>query len=116
MEKINQSDAANCVNSNGDSLLTIVDYRTENFLNTDKPITSIKANCKTIRCVLDELIDPEVRGQIPQKGIVVLLSETGNRDAITMKYLSKYGYSNVMGLRFGMRGWIKSNYPIDISN
>ena len=116
LEKIKQSEFVNCLDPKGNPLLTLVDYRTENFLKTGKARPFIKTNCETIRCLLDDLANPEVRRQIPKKGLVVLVCETGNRDAITMKYLYKYGYTNVMGLQFGMRGWVKLNYAVDIEN
>ncbi|UCF94142.1 MAG: rhodanese-like domain-containing protein [Desulfobacterales bacterium] len=115
LAKIKQGEAAGCLDPNGNPLLTIVDYRTEIFLKTDESIPSIKTNCRTVRCLLDDLRDPEIRNQVPKEGLVVLLCETGNRDDTTMRYLSKYGYTSVVGLRFGMRGWIKQNYPVDIT-
>ena len=44
------------------------------------------------------------------------MTETGNRDMFVMKYLYRYGYTNIKGLEFGMRGWIKSNYPVERKN
>ncbi|MBL7225660.1 MAG: rhodanese-like domain-containing protein [Desulfobacteraceae bacterium] len=56
-----------------------------------------------------------MRNQIPNKGLVVLVCETGNRDWAALRYLYKWGYTNIVGLRFGMRGWIKSDYPVRYS-
>ena len=92
--------------------MTIVDYRTEIFLDLGKSPPSIKTNCETVRLLLDDLALPEVRGRIPDKGRVVLVCETGNRDWAAIRYLYKWGYTNIVGLRFGMREWIKSDYPI----
>lgn len=110
---IKEADSYNCLDQNKKPLLTLVDYRTENFLKTDRPLHSIKTKCKTIKCLLDDLTDPEVRKQIPKESPVVLVCETGNRELLIMKYLYKYGYTNTVGLRFGMRGWIKSGYPVE---
>ena len=112
MQKIREADEQNCVDKNNAPLLTIIDYRTEHFLKTENPLLSVKSRCKTIKCLLDDLRNQEVREQIPKQGLVVLLCETGNRDALTMSYLSKYGYTNIVGLRFGMRAWIKADYPV----
>ena len=97
------------------AMVTLVDYRNENFLKTEKPLPLIKTGCPTIKCFLDDLSDPAVRNKIPKKGLVVLVCETGNRDAVAMRYLHKYGYNNVVGLRTGMRGWIKLGYPVEFS-
>lgn len=112
LEKIKEADANGCLNENNQPLLTIVDYRTENFIDSDKPILSISTGCKIIKCLLDDLRKPTIRDQIPREGLVVLLCETGNRDAFTMRYLSQFGYTNIRGLRFGMRGWLKAGYPV----
>ena len=106
----------NCVDEKGKPILTLVDYRTENFLEQEEPFPSIKTNCNIIRCLLDDLSDPAIRNKIPKNGFVVLVCETGNRDDITMRYLYKFGFENIVGLRTGMRGWIKLNYPVEYSN
>ncbi len=114
-EKIKETEIVNCVDKNNEKILTIIDYRTENFIKTEKPFPSIKTNCPTIKCLLDDLQEVDTRDKIPKKGLVVLLCETGNRDDVAMRYLFKYGYTNVVGLRNGMREWIKSNYPVEYS-
>ena len=115
LEKLVQSEPSQCLDQNGHPMLTILDYRTENFLKSDRPIPSIKTRCKTIQCLLDDLVNPQVRSMIPrEEGLVVVVSETGNRDWAIMSYLHKWGHANVIGLKFGMRGWIKLGYPIDI--
>jgi len=45
--------------------------------------------------------------------LVVTLTETGNRDDIAIRYLSRFGYDNVKLVEFGMRGWIKNKLPIE---
>ena len=92
--------------------MTIIDYRTEDFLETDRPIPSIKTKCRIIKCLLDDFSNPAIRNLIPKDGEVVLVCETGNRDKTAMKYLFKFGYLNIKGLKFGMRGWIKLDYPM----
>lgn len=114
LAKIKQSDLSNCLDQNNQTVLTILDFRNEYFLKTDSPFPSIKTKCKTIHCLLDDLIEPEVRSLIPDKGLVVLVCETGNRSWAAMRYLYKWGYTNIVGLQFGMRGWIKSDYPVDM--
>lgn len=115
LTKLNDADRHNCADENNKAMVTLVDYRNENFLKTEKPLPSIKTGCPTIKCFLDNLKDPAVRNKIPKKGLVVLVCETGNRDAVAMRYLHKYGYNNVVGLRTGMRGWIKLDYPVEFS-
>ena len=113
LEKIKQADSSNCVGHNNEPLLTIIDYRTEHFLKTNTPIESIKTKCKTIRLLLDDLKNPALRSRIPRKGPVVSVCETGNRDWAFARYLYKWGYTNIVGLRFGMRAWIKLDYPVE---
>jgi rhodanese-related sulfurtransferase len=116
MVEINRAERQGCADENGKPVLTLLDFRTENFLKTDKPISSIRTQCRTIKCLLDDLRNPEVRSQIPREGLVVLVCETGNRDKIALRYLAKYGHTNAVGLRFGMRAWIKAGYPSDTEN
>jgi rhodanese-related sulfurtransferase len=101
------------MDENNDAIITFVDYRTQNFLKREKPLASIKSECKLIKCLLDDLKNPARRDQIPKERLVVLVSETGNRDTVVMQYLYKYGYTNIVGLRTGMRGWLKLNYPVE---
>jgi rhodanese-related sulfurtransferase len=114
-KKIKKADPHNCTTANNEAIVTIVDYRVQNFLKTKKPVASIKTNCPLIKCLLDDLRNPAVRNKIPRQGLVVLISETGNRDTVAMKYLHKYSYTNIVGLRTGMRGWLKLNYPVEYS-
>ena len=112
LEKLVQSEPSRCLDQHGNPILTIVDFRTENFLKMDRPIPAIQTRCQIIRCLFDDLRDPEVRSKIPKEGLVIAVSETGNRDWAMMSYLYKWGYTNVVGLQFGMRAWIKQGYPI----
>ncbi|WP_243438196.1 rhodanese-like domain-containing protein [Fundidesulfovibrio soli] len=104
----------NCTDENGNPLLTILDFRIENSLEeADGGLKRIKTRCPVITCLLDEVRLPEQRARIPKEGLVVTITETGNRDDVAMRYLSLFGYTNVKGLEFGMRGWIKSKLPIE---
>lgn len=60
---------------------------------------------------LDDLLDESTRKTIPRTGLVVIVTETGNRDEFAIRYLSQFGYDNIVGLKFGMRDWIKQRYP-----
>lgn len=115
-DKIARADAAGCVDQSGKPLLTLVDFRS--FLKQPDRIggdnNRIKTSCRTITALLDDFVDnPALIHQIPKHGIVVTVSETGNRDIFLIRYLKKFGYTNIVGLQFGMRGWLKMNYPIE---
>lgn len=98
---------------NGEPLLVILDLRTETQLKPRRPLPIIKVQCPIVFCLLDDLIKPEIRRQIPTDRLVVTVTETGNRDKFAMQYLSRFGYRNIKGLLFGMRGWIKQDYPVE---
>jgi len=101
-------------------LVTLLDLRIENHLAPDAgrltAIPHIKTVCPRVFCLLDQLQRPEVRDKIPKTGLVVTITETGNRDQFAIQYMSKHGYNNLKGLMFGMRGWIKEDYPIETSS
>jgi rhodanese-related sulfurtransferase len=117
LQSANESD---CRDPSSHPLVTLLDLRTENHVPPDpgapSPITHIKTSCPRIFSLLDQLQLPEVRDKIPKSGLVVTVTETGNRDQFAIQYLSKYGYTNIKGLLFGMRGWIKEDYPIETSS
>lgn len=106
-----------CRDANGRPLLTLLDLRTEHHLDAGNKIpptvVDIKTKCPTVFCLLDELQDPRIRGKIPKPGLVVTITETGNRDTFAIRFLSKFGYTNLKGLMFGMRGWIKKDFPVE---
>lgn len=110
----------NCLDPSNHPLVTFLDLRTENHLPPESgmgaSIAQIKTSCPKVFCLLDQLQLPEVRDKIPKTGLVVTITETGNRDRFAIEYLSKYGYENLKGLMFGMRGWIKEDYPIETSS
>ena len=109
-----------CHDSSNHPQVTLLDLRTENHLpaeaGTMMTIPHIKTSCPRIFSLLDQLQLPEVRDKIPRTGLVVTVTETGNRDQFAIQYLSKYGYDNLKVLMFGMRGWIKEDYPIDTAS
>jgi rhodanese-related sulfurtransferase len=109
-----------CRGPSNHPLVTLLDMRTENHLppesGTPEYITHIKTACPRIFSLLDQLQQPEIRDKIPKTGLVVTVTETGNRDQFAIRYLSKHGYDNLKGLMFGMRGWIKEDFPIEKSS
>ena len=106
-----------CRDSSNRPLVTLLDLRTENHLPAEPgastSIPHIKTACPRIFGLLDQLQQPEIRKKIPKTGLVVVVTETGNRDRFAIQYLFKHGYDNLKGLMFGMRGWIKEDYPIE---
>jgi rhodanese-related sulfurtransferase len=101
----------------GTTQVTLLDLRTELHLTDDYTknnlIPIIKFSGKTVFCLLDQLQRPDIRSQIPKQGLVVTITETGNRDQFAIQYLSKFGFTNIKGLMFGMRAWIKEGYPVE---
>lgn len=102
-----------CSDSDGNPKLTIVDYRTERVIGTPEPMVSILTSCPVVLVLLDDLADPDARSKIPRTGLVVVMSETGNRDWAALAVLAKFGYTNVVGLHDGMRGWLKAGLPVE---
>jgi rhodanese-related sulfurtransferase len=115
---LQSAESKGCKSEDGQPLVTLLDLRTEHHLDADtltRPtITDIKTPCLTVFSLLDELQTPKIRRKIPTSGLVVTITETGNRDAFAVQYLSKFGYTNLKKLMFGMRGWIKKDYPVKI--
>lgn len=116
LAKINEADGSNCEDSSGQPLLTLLDFRAPfqqaSRRGSDK--YRIKTNCRTITALLDEFIDNKTLiDSIPDTGQVVAICETGNRDRFLIRYLSKFGKKNIVALKYGIRGWIKANYPVE---
>lgn len=112
--KLSEAFPKDCQDDKGDSLVTLVDIRSSLHLNKRRgaDLYQILTNCPIKSVLLDDFIENmELIRSIPKKGLVVSVCETGNRDIYLMKYLSKFGYTNVVGLQFGMRVWIKKDYP-----
>lgn len=110
LEKINLAADCEC-REKGKPLLTLLDYRVER-IERAQTTKSILTNCETIVVHLDDLLDAKIRQKIPEEGLVVLVCETGNRDKYAIRFLRKYGFSNIAALEFGMRGWIKKGFPV----
>jgi len=102
-----------CINAEGRTRITLIDLRTEHQLKDTKRPSIIKCDCPIIYCLLDDLQNVAIRRLIPKDGLVVTITETGNRDKFAMQYLYKHGYGNIKGLLFGMRGWIKPGYQTE---
>ena len=116
-EKLAKAEATGCKDSAGDPLYTLIDFRSSLKLTEKKggDRYRVKTSCQTIYALLDEFIDNEpLINSLPGKGLILTISETGNRDKYLMKYLYKFGLENVAGLQFGMRGWLKGNYPVEL--
>lgn len=62
---------------------------------------------------LDDLREEANRAKLPQTGLIVTITETGNRDKIVQRYLSQFGFTNVAGLKDGFRGWVKAGLPLE---
>ena len=111
LEKLNRAEETNCLD--GDKYaVTILDYRVNRAWGGIENTVDIVTSCRVVAFLFDDIQKEEIRKLIPRSGTAVLLSETGNRDKVAMQFLSKYGYTNIVGLKFGMRGWIKAGYPI----
>ncbi|MCX5883649.1 MAG: rhodanese-like domain-containing protein [Deltaproteobacteria bacterium] len=61
LSAIESADKNDCKDPQNQVLLTILDLRTENYLETDNPVPAIRTRCKTIKCLLDDLINPDFR-------------------------------------------------------
>ena len=114
--KLTHAESLDCKDTQGNPLLTILDLRFEHHLKNIKPPPLIKTSCSYSFLLMDDMIRLNVRKKIPKKGLVVTVTETGNRDKFAMRYLSQFGYKNIFGLLFGMRGWIKADYPTEITS
>lgn len=104
-------DNQNCLESNGQASLTLLDFRNSNLLKNTQLPPQIATKCPIQQYLLDDILKEQVRAKIPHTGMVVTITETGNRDEFVTRYLSKYGYTNIKALQFGMRGWLKKRYP-----
>ncbi|WDP88404.1 MAG: hypothetical protein HUN04_01035 [Desulfobacter sp.] len=57
-------------------------------------------------------MDAQTIESLPRFGMLVTITETGNRDSFAIRHLSRFGITNIAGLKFGMRDWIKKRFPI----
>lgn len=105
---------ARCRDAQGKPLATILDLRTENALGESaEELQRIQTACPVITLLLDDLRSEAAHARVPKNGLVVTVSETGNRDEFVARYLSQFGYTNLKGLEFGMRGWLKNKFAIE---
>lgn len=112
MAQVTSAEKNDCRGSAGKPLFTLLDLRTELSLDPAGPRVAIRTSCPTVVGLLDDLLKQSFREHIPSDSPVYVITETGNRDAFAVKYLSVFGHRNIIGLLFGMRGWIKADYPI----
>ncbi len=110
------ADVQNCKNSDGTPMITILDFRMSHALrkkmSADK--YQIKTKCRTIQAQLDDFINnKELIDFLPDSGQIISISETGNRDRFLIQYLSQFHKTNIRGVKYGMRNWIKSGYPVE---
>lgn len=116
LDRLQEAEAGGCGTAYNPSL-AILDLRTESSLRTkDSQVPDFKTSCPVQRILFDNLSKLEVRDKIPQQGFVVIVCETGNRGTLVMRYLSQFGFTNIVVLKFGMRGWLKAGYPIVTDN
>lgn len=100
-----------CRDKDSNPLLTILDFRTANHLNPAAFPLQIKTTCPSEKFMLDDILLAETRDSIPRLHQTITITETGNRDEFIIRYLSKYGFTNITSLKYGMRGWLKQRYP-----
>ena len=115
-EKLKKAEETGCLDKSRKPLITILDFRDNEKLvgNLGSDFFNIKTKCPSIKFNLDDLVhDKELIKKIPKEGEVISICETGNRDPFLMRYLFKFGYTNIKSLKFGMRDWLKSDYPIE---
>jgi rhodanese-related sulfurtransferase len=108
---VTRAEKNGCIQANGKPVFTLLDIRNDSCMDTDTVVVSIPNRCETIMGSLDDLQNESFREKIPKDTPVFVLTETGNRDVFAIRYLYTFGYSNVSGLKFGLRGWIMANFP-----
>jgi len=112
LKDLRKADSKGCVDWRNNPLITILDLRTENFLELKFPIFRIKTKCQTIKILSDQLSDKKQRDKIPTKGQIVTVSKRGDSDSDVIRYLYTHGYTNVVGLSSGIQGWIQLDYSL----
>ncbi len=105
-----------CVQVDGKVAFTLLDIRTEPDIESDSNSAVITNPCETVTGILDDLQDESFRQKIPKDTPVFVITETGNRDVFAIRYLHTFGYSNIKGLKFGLRGWLMANLPTSFNN
>ncbi|SHO50258.1 rhodanese-like domain-containing protein [Desulfopila aestuarii] len=110
-QRMGVAEKSGCLSENGLPLLTLLDLRTERVPEGAEAPLVIRSSCQTVSGFLDDLQRDDFRKKIPVDSPIIVITETGNRDEYAARYLHKYGYNQVFGLQYGMRGWIKADYP-----
>jgi len=113
-ERLQAAEPRACRDQAGRPLVTIVDFRSGTMLarRIGGDRYRIRTSCPIISVQLDDFLrDERLVDTIPRQGLVVTVSETGNRDVFLIRFLAQYGFRNVVGLRYGMRGWLKEDLP-----
>ena len=110
--RLDKASALSCRTLTGNPMLTLLDFRTEMSVDSGHHPPQIQSDCHVIRLLLDDLLKPESMAAIPRSGLLVTITETGNRDQFVIRYLYKSGITNIKGLEFGMRSWIKKRFPV----
>lgn len=110
------ADKQNCRDADNNPLLTILDFRMSRALqkkmSADK--YQIQTRCRTINAQLDAFIDnKKLIDSLPENGQIIAISETGNRDRFLIQFLSQYNKTNIRGLKYGMRNWLKAGYSVE---
>jgi len=109
--KMDIAEKSGCLSADGLPLLTFLDLRTERVPEGAEAPLVIRSLCPTISGFLDDLQRADFRKKVPLDSLVIVITETGNRDEYAARYLYKFGYTQVLGLQYGMRGWIKADFP-----
>ena len=117
LKQLQKADKQNCLDPNGQPLVTILDFRVSHTLKqqlrADK--VQIQTKCRTIKVQLDDFIDnTQLINSLPDSGQIISVSETGNRDRFLIQYLSQFNKTNIKGLKYGMRNWFKAGYPTEM--
>lgn len=108
---LKEYDSQQCLDNEGHPLLTVLDFRNANHFEEVPPPPTFNTECQVHVYQLDDILRQEIREKLPQKGKLITVTETGNRDEFAIRFLSQYGFTSIKGLRFGMRGWLKLRYP-----
>jgi rhodanese-related sulfurtransferase len=111
------ADEQNCKDTDNLPLVTILDFRMSRALQVKMSADKyqIQTKCRTITAQLDDFIDnQDLIDSLPENGQIIAVSETGNRDRFLIRFLSLYNKTNIQGLKYGMRNWLKAGYPVEI--
>jgi len=62
------------------------------------------------------VIERDIETQIPDRATpIVLYCGGGYRSALAAEAIQKMGYTNVISMDGGMRGWRAADYPVEVS-